>query len=224
MFDRLKDLLGEDVLNKIKDKHILLIGLGGVGGSVLEALVRSGVGHICIVDGDVIDISNLNRQIISNMNNIGKFKVDEAILRAKAINPDIDIKGIKAFVGSNNIDKIIDYQYDYIIDACDDTKAKIDILRYAKEHNIKIIMALGTGKRLNPEYVKISRLDKTKNDPLAKKMRELARKNNIDMKIPVVYSEEESISTNKTKISSSIFVPQSAGILIAYYIIKEFSD
>jgi len=217
MFDRLIGLIGTNNLEKLKNTHVLLVGVGGVGGFALESLVRSGIGHITIIDGDNIDISNLNRQIISSINNIGNKKVNEAVLRAKSINKDIDIKCYDMFLNEANIDEIKD-DYDYIIDACDDLSAKVILIKYALRYNIKIISALGTGKRLDGREVKITRLDKTINDPLAKKLRSLLKKEGISLKIPVVYSEGLPLNNDKV-IASSIFVPSVAGIYLAQYII-----
>lgn len=219
MFERLINLIGKDNLDNLNKAHILLVGVGGVGGFALEALVRSGISNITIIDGDIIDISNLNRQIISNHNNIGNKKVNEAVLRAKSINSSINITSYDKFLNEANIDKIKG-DYDYIIDACDDVKAKILLIKYANAHNIKIISILGTGKRLNPSEVKITRLDKTINDPLAKKMRSILKKENINLKVPVVYSESLPLNNDIT-ISSSIFVPATAGIMSAYYVIND---
>lgn len=222
MFDRLIGLIGSDNLNKLKNTHVLLVGVGGVGGFCLESLVRSGVGHITIIDGDTIDISNLNRQIISNNSNIGNKKVNEAVLRAKSINPNIDINYYDMFLNEANIDEIKG-NYDYIIDACDDIPAKILLIKYAISNDIKIVSALGTGKRIDATNVKITRLDKTINDPLAKKMRNLLKKEGVSLKIPVVYAEGLPIN-NDTTISSSIFVPSVAGIYLAQYVISDIIE
>lgn len=218
MLERLEKLIGQEKIEQIKKKKILLVGVGGVGGFVLEALVRSGINEITIIDGDDFTSSNLNRQIISKNDNIGLSKVDEAIKRAKEINPNVNINGIYNYLNDNNISSL--GKYDYIIDACDDVLAKICLIKYAQDNNIKIICALGTGKRLNPSFVKISRLDKTNNDPLAKKVREMAKKAKLDMKVPVVYSDESPINNDK-EIASAIFVPATAGIFIAYYVIND---
>lgn len=219
MFDRLIGLIGINNFNKLQNIKVLIVGIGGVGGFTLEALVRSGIKDITIIDGDTFIESNLNRQIISNINNIGNKKVNEAILRAKSINSNIDIKGIDMFLNEANINQLED-DYDYIIDACDDIKAKLLLIKYAINNNIKIISALGTGKRIDATSVKITRLDKTINDPLAKKMRNLLKKEGILLKIPVVYAEGLPINNDKV-ISSSIFVPGVAGLYLAQYIIND---
>ena len=217
MFERLIPLIGEENLNKIKNTKILLVGIGGVGGFTLECLVRSGFENITIIDGDTIDESNLNRQLITNKENINHFKVDEALNRYNKINSSLNLKGIKAFLTKENFQNYIKDDYDYIIDACDDIFIKVELIRYAEEKGIKIISALGTGKKLNPTYLQITTLDKTENDPLAKKLRNLVRKENLNIKIPVVFSKEEVRNKDKV-IASAIFVPATAGIYLANYV------
>lgn len=217
MFDRLIPLIGNDNLNLIKRARILLVGIGGVGGFALEALVRTGFKNITIVDGDIIDTTNLNRQIITTKNNINQKKVTEALNRYNIINSDNNIKVIDVFLTKGNFNKYINNNYDYIIDACDDANVKVELIRYAQKNNIKIISALGTGKKLNASNLKITTLNKTENDPLAKKLRYLLRKENLDLKVPVVFSNENCIDT-KNLIGSCIFVPAVAGIYLANYV------
>ena len=218
MFDRLISLIGNDNVTKLNNTKVLIVGIGGVGGFALEALFRSGIGHITIVDGDVYEISNLNRQIGSKMENLGISKVEETINRLKSINQNIDINGYNENINKDNIEKYIDY--DYIIDACDDIDAKVILIKHSINNNIKIISSCGTGKRINPEKVKISRLDKTSNDPLAKVLRTKLRKEGITLKIPVVYSDELPLNNN-TKISSIITVPGTAGLYLASWVIND---
>lgn len=220
MFERLLTIISEHDLNKIKNAKILLVGVGGVGGYALESLIRSGFEDISIVDGDVINISNLNRQIISKMDNLKHSKAQEAKLRAISINPNAKINAIEEFLTKENFSSIINDYYDYILDACDDIPIKIELIKYAKEHNIKIITCLGTGKKLDPTKLEITTLNKTYNDPLAKKLRYLLKKEDIDLKIPVVFSSEEAIKTENI-VGSVIFVPASAGILLANYVFMD---
>ncbi len=220
MFDRLLELITIDDIKKIENTKILLVGVGGVGGYVLESLVRSGFKDISIIDGDVISLSNLNRQIIAKMTNIDKSKVEEAKTRYLEINPDVKINTINVYLNEDNFNTYINLNYDYIIDACDDILVKILLIKYAKSHNIKIITALGTGRKLDPTKLQITTLNKTFNDSLAKKLRSELRKQNIDLNIPVVFSSEEAKNTGNV-IGSAIFVPACAGIFIANYIFKD---
>lgn len=218
MFDRLELLIGKENIEKISKINVLIVGIGGVGETALEALVRSGVKNITIIDKDVFSESNLNRQILSTRDSIGLYKVDVGINRCKSINPDVNITGLKINLDEKNVNEL-EY-FDYIIDACDDINAKLSLMQYASRNNIKLISSMGTGKRLNPSNVIITRLDKTSNDPLAKKMRYEARKRGLKLNIPVVCSKEEPINNDRV-IASSIFVPSTAGLMLAYYIIEK---
>lgn len=218
MFERLEGLIGTDALDKISKVNILLVGVGGVGGTCLEALIRSGIKNITIIDGDVFQISNLNRQILATQEDIDKPKVEVAIKRMLMINNKINIQGKNMYVNEDNINTL--GNFDFIIDACDDVKAKLVLMKYAEDNKIEIISSMGTGKRLNPSSVIITRLDKTSNDALAKKIRYEARKRGLSLKVPVCSSNEESLNKDKV-VSSSIFVPSTAGLLIAYYVIEK---
>ena len=217
MFDRIIKLIGEDNLNKIKSKSILIVGIGGVGGTALETLVRSGFNNITIIDHDTFVESNLNRQIMATSKDLGKNKVDIAKKRSKAINKDVLINCSKEYLNSENVAKI--GYFDYIIDACDSIDAKVALIKYSLDNNIKIISCMGTGKRLDPSKVSITTLDKTYNDPLAKVMRSKLKDINIK-KIPVVFSSELPKNNNK-EISSMMMVPSTAGIYLAYYVIND---
>ncbi len=218
MFDRLINLIGENNFKLIKNKKVLLVGVGGVGGFTLEALVRSGIHNITIYDDDAIELSNLNRQIISSLNNIGNKKIDEAIKRAKSINNEINICGYIEKISEKNIENI--GKFDYIIDACDDLKAKVLLIKYALKNNIKIICALGTGKRITSDNIVIKKLKDTKNDPLARNLRKYISKEGLSMNIPVIYSEDLPMNNDKV-ISSSIFTPAIVGIKLANYVIND---
>jgi len=219
MFDRIISLIGEEKFNKIQNTHVLIIGIGGVGGYTLEALVRSGVKNITIVDYDKIDESNLNRQIIANLNNIGLSKVIEAEKRAKLINPDININSINEKVCEDNLDNILNNNYDFVIDACDTTIIKFLLMKKRDEYGYKLISSMGTAKKLDLTKLTITTLDKTSYDPLAKKLRYMLRQNNIKGKFFVVSSTEEVMESET--LGSLIFVPSYAGILLANYVIND---
>lgn len=218
MFDRLIPLIGKENLTKISKINIAIIGIGGVGGFVLESLVRTGIKNIAIFDGDNIDITNINRQIITNSSNISKSKVAEAKKHCDIINPDINIVAKQLFINENNVDLL--QKYDYVIDACDDINAKVAIIKYCLENKIKIISSLGTGKRLNPTTIEITKLTKTKNDALARALRQRLRKAGVTTDIPVVYNSSLPLN-NDVVVSSSIFSPAVAGIYLAYYVISD---
>lgn len=221
MFDRTLKMIDNELIEKIKKKKILLVGVGGVGGFAFESLVRLGFENITIIDNDRIEESNLNRQIISLKDNIGKFKTDIAKERGLQINPNIKITTHTIFLNSDNIDDIFNAHYDYIIDACDTITTKFLLIKKAKELNIKIISCMGTGNRLDPSKVTITKLNKTYNDPLAKAMREILRKNNIALNIPVIWSSEMPIKNKDRTPGSIILVPASAGLQATYFILED---
>lgn len=217
MFERTINLIGTDNFNKISNLNILLVGLGGVGSFVFESLIRAGVNNLTIVDYDVVTLSNINRQLVANLNTVGRKKIDVAIEHAKEINNKININALDIKITSENINNLKS-DYDFIVDACDSIDAKISLIKFAKEHNIKIISSMGMGNRLKPQNIKISSLNKTINDPLAKKLRNILRKENINLNIPVVFSEE--LPIKKDAINSLVTVPSIAGIYITSYIIN----
>ncbi len=219
MFERLINLIGEDVYKEIKSKRILLIGVGGVGSYALESLVRNGFTNITIVDYDKIDITNLNRQLITNSTNIGHSKVIEAILRAKLINPDIEVDGIEKKLTESNIKEILDLDYGFIIDACDDIKVKFSLIENSLHYNYKLISSMGTANKLDPTKLEITTLDKTTNDPIARILRKKVKDAKINKKIYVISSTEVPIK-NKVLATANL-VPSTAGILCVSYIINE---
>lgn len=221
MFEKLNKIISEKHFNIMQNTHVLLVGIGGVGGFAFEALIRSGIGKITIIDHDVIDITNLNRQIITNNNNIGQKKIEEARKRALEINPKCEIITRDLFLDESNIDEIFKDKFDYIIDACDTITTKALLVKKAKELNIKLISCMGTGNRLDPTKVMITKLNKTYNDPLAKAMRKLLKENNLKTNIDVIWSSELPIKTGNRKPSSIILVPSTAGIYAASYIISD---
>lgn len=221
MFDRTIALIGEDNLNKIKSKHILVIGVGGVGGYAIEALIRSGIQYITLVDYDNIDISNINRQIIAKESNIGKLKVDAWKERINEINSGVIVKTLPIKIDENNIDTLFETSYDYIIDACDTVIVKKLLIKMCHERNIKLITVCGMGKKLNPNLVKICDIKDTSYDPLAKSIRKYVKDEKISGKVPVVFSSEEPKKNDKNLVSSMVMVPASAGINAAYYIIND---
>ena len=220
MYERIIKLIGEENLNKIKNKTVCIVGLGGVGGFATESIVRSGVGNVIIVDYDRIDISNLNRQIITNQNNIGKSKVQEMKKRIKSINPNCNITIIEEKIDSNNINLIFQNKIDYLIDACDTITTKEALIIECTKRKIKIISSMGTGNKLNPTLLEICDIRKTSYDPIAKKIRKFVTDNKIKDKIPVVYSKEQNPKF-QGNIPSMIFVPATAGLLLANYVIRD---
>ncbi len=220
MFERSIGLLGEDNFNRLQDKVIAIFGLGGVGGTALEALARTGFRRFVLIDMDKVDITNLNRQILYTSKDVGRNKVDAARNRILSINPEAEIQTF--FGKAQDFDS--NQPIDFIVDAIDDVEGKLCILNKAQEYNIPQIMSLGMANRFNPEQVRVSKLNQTKNDPLAKKIRYMAKKANLDLsKINVVISEELP-QKNGEKLYSTMMVPSSSGLVIAKYILNEIID
>ena len=218
MYDRVINLIGPDNFDILSKKKILLVGVGGVGGFVFEALIRSGIKNITVYDGDTVEITNLNRQLVANLDTIGKYKSDIAVSKAKKINEDINVSGYNKFLDASNINDL-DNDYDYIIDACDSINTKLELIRFAEDKNIKIISSMGVGNRVDASKLIITRLNKTSNDPLAKKLRKLVKDSNLNMNTLVLCSKE--VPIKKGKVDSLITLPGVAGLLIANYVIND---
>lgn len=223
MNSRTELMIGVNNINKYSKKHIAIFGVGGVGGYVLEGLVRSGFEKITIFDFDKVDLSNLNRQIISNINNINKIKIDEAIKHTLTINPNVNIMGYNMFIDEANINEINFNDFDYVVDAIDTVSSKLLIIQKCQELNIPMISSMGTGNKLDPTKLMITDITKTTICPLAKVIRKKCRELNIKH-LTVLASSEEPIKTNTRNPGSMIFVPASAGLLIASYILRSYID
>ena len=217
MFERLELLIGKKI-NILKEKTVLLIGLGGVGGHAFETLIRSGVGTIIVVDSDKIDITNLNRQILATKNTINKYKVDAAEERKNQINENIKIIKINDFITKENVNILFNNKIDFVIDAIDTVKTKEEIIKTCLTKKIKFISVMGTGGKMDASLLKITTLDKTTYDKLAKKIRTDLKKEKNIKKIKVISSTEKPIITKP--IGSNAFVPATAGILAANYAIN----
>lgn len=220
-FNRLELIIGKENIKKINDISVLVIGLGGVGSYALESIVRSGIEKITIVDNDKIDITNLNRQLMTLHSNIGKYKVDIWEERIKDINPNVEITKINNFITPSNIEILFKEKIDYIIDACDTIETKKELIRQSIKRNIKIISSMGTGNKLNPSKLEIIDIRKTSYDPIAKIIRKMIKDEKIKEKIPVVCSTEKIVKTNSKTVGSTAFVPATAGLLCASYIIND---
>ena len=219
MFERLIGLIGEEKFKLLQTKKVLLIGVGGVGSYSLEALVRSGFNNITIVDFDVIEPSNLNRQLITKESNIGKPKVLEAKVRALEINSNINIEAINTKLDENNLNDFLNNNYDYVIDACDDISVKYKLMEQSMKYDYKLISSMGTANKLHPEMLKITTLEKTFNDPLARILRKKVKDNHINKKLYVVSSEEQPLD-NKV-LGTANLVPSTAGLLCVSYIMND---
>ena len=221
-FDRFKKLISEDSFENISSKTVLVVGVGGVGGYVVEALVRSGIGKIIIVDGDMVDETNINRQIIALSSTVGQSKVDVFEKRIKDINEKCEVIKINKFIDASNIDVLFDYEFDYLVDACDTVSTKLALIDRCILVKRKFISSMGTGNKLDPSMLEIVDVRKTVNDPLARIVRKHVKDKRINDKVLVLSSRELPIKTGDRIPGSTSFVPSSAGLLIASYIIRTF--
>lgn len=220
MFDRFELLVGENI-NKIKGLTVMVLGLGGVGSYSVESLVRSGVGHIILVDHDVIDKTNLNRQLMSLQNNIGLRKTEVWKDRIALINPDCEVTVISEFITKENMDVLFKNKIDYVVDACDTLETKKEIIKYCLSHKIKFISSMGTAQKMDPTKLTITTLDKTSYDPLSKRLRKMLRDEKVKGKVIVVSSTEEPKRLEGKILGSCAFVPSVAGLLCTSYIIND---
>lgn len=179
IYSRTLMLMGESALEKLKASHVIIFGAGGVGGYVIEALARSFVGAITIVDNDTVSVSNINRQILATNDTVGKLKVEVAKERILSINPLCNVTVSDTFFLPENSSDFDFLQYDYIVDAVDTVSAKIELARIAQQNNIPIISSMGTGNKMHPEQLEISDIYKTSVCPLARAMRNLCKRNGI---------------------------------------------
>ncbi|MCH3963821.1 MAG: tRNA threonylcarbamoyladenosine dehydratase [Clostridium sp.] len=239
-------LLGKEAIQILRKSTVVIFGLGGVGSYCLEAIARSGIGNIVIVDDDTICLTNINRQIQANFKTIGKPKVQVLKDRVLDINPDCDIKAYQTFVKKGNIDDIIPEDTDYVVDAVDTVSSKISLILWCKKNKIDIISCMGTGNKLDPTKFKITDIYDTRICPLAKVMRHELRKRNIK-NLKVLYSEEIPLKPKidevvtckegcvcvggskkclaKRQIPASIsFVPPVAGMILGGEVIKSIID
>lgn len=222
-FIRCKQLIGEDAFAKLKNSSVAVFGVGGVGGYVVEALARSGIGRIAIIDKDEVDESNINRQLAALGSTLGMAKTDVTERRLMDINPEIKVDKFHEFYLPDNADFIELGRYDYVVDAIDNVTAKIELIKRCKAVNVKIISAMGAGNKLDPTRLKIADISKTYCCPLAK----IVRKRLSDIGITdvkVAFSDEppQNVSGERTP-ASMMPVPASMGLLIAAEVIKELS-
>lgn len=228
-------LLGAQALERLKLSRVCVFGVGGVGGYVVEALARSGVGHLDIVDNDEVALSNINRQIIALHSTVGKDKVDVVRDRIRDINPKADVTVHKCFYLPENASEFDFSSFDYVVDAIDTVTAKIDIIVRCSEIGTPVISSMGTGNKLDPTRVTVADIYKTEVDPLAKVMRRELKKRGI-RKLKVVYSPEEPIKPDEELVmeelnetssarrsipGSTAFVPPVAGLIIAREVVMD---
>ncbi|MBR5338129.1 MAG: tRNA threonylcarbamoyladenosine dehydratase [Lachnospiraceae bacterium] len=229
-FSRTELLLGKEAVEKLQRSRVAIFGIGGVGGYVCEALVRSGIGAFDLIDDDKVSLSNLNRQIIATGKTVGRYKVDVMKERMQDIDPNVEVNVYRCFFLPENAEDFPFEKYDYVVDAVDTVTAKLEIIMQAKKKNVPVISSMGAGNKLDASAFRVADIYKTKICPLAKVMRRELKKRGVK-ELKVVYSEEpplrpleEEESTGRRSVPGSVaFVPGAAGLIIAGEVVKDLT-
>ena len=221
-------LIGKDNIEKLKNATVAVFGCGGVGSYAVEALARAGIGNFVLVDKDVVDVTNINRQLVADFSTIGRDKVEIEKERILKVNPDANVEIYKEFYCEENKDKLIREDYTYIVDAIDSVSSKLSLIIAAHEKNVKIISAMGMGNKLDPMQIEVSDISKTSVCPLAKTIRKQLRANGINH-LKVVYSRElpnrfDKSEEHRRTTASISFVPSVCGLIIASQIVRDLID
>ncbi len=223
MNQRTELLLGEEKQNQLKSKNILIVGVGGVGGYVCELLARCGIQNMTIADFDIVDKSNLNRQIFALNSTIGTPKVDAAKERLMDINPEINLRTLQTRLSPETIYQIFNEKFDMVVDAIDDTKNKTFLIEFCHKNNIECVSALGSGNRAQIPIFEVTDLSKTENDGLAKKIRLELRNRGINHHT-VVYSKQDRVKVEGNTIGSISYFPSMCGCVIAGYVVNKLLE
>jgi tRNA threonylcarbamoyladenosine dehydratase len=237
-FSRNELAIGKEGLNKLKNSTVAVLGIGGVGSFSAEALARSGVGRLVLVDKDDVDITNINRQAIALLSTVGQPKVELMRDRIKDINPDCEVIALKMFYTEETYEEFFNYGLDFVVDASDTIMYKIHLIKECLKRKIPIISSMGAANKMDPTKFQIADISKTHTDPIAKVIRTKLRKEGIRKGIPVVFSDEspiviledvrKEVGNDQAKIrkakmppSSNAFVPSVAGLIMASYVVRE---
>lgn len=226
--ERTEMLIGKEAVEKLKNAKVAVFGLGGVGGACTEALARSGIGELHLIDNDTVSESNLNRQIFATVEMVGKLKTEAAKARISAVAPNVKVKLFNMFYLPENADSFDFSEYDYVVDAIDTVSAKISIICECEKAGTRVISSMGTGNKLDPTQFEVSDIYKTSVCPLARVMRNELKKRNVKS-LKVVYSKEEPVkicteacSKTERRVPASIsFVPPAAGLILASEVVKD---
>ena len=243
-FARFSMMVGEDGIEKLRNSRVIVFGVGGVGSYTVEALARSGVGHITMVDFDEISESNINRQLHSLRSTIGKSKIDVMKDRILDINPDCKVELVKRLV-YDDVDEVLgNNKYDFVVDAIDVIGSKINLIKYCVKNNINIISSMGFGNKMHPEMVEIAKIKNTSVCPMARTIRSILKKKGIT-NVPVAFSKEIPVQPNKSELfkeelptefrennkiprkttpGSNSFVPGTAGLVLASYVVRKLLE
>ncbi len=218
-FMRTELLLGEEGMKKLAKARVAVFGIGGVGGHAVEALARCGVGQLDLIDSDVVNITNVNRQMVATLDTVGRYKTDVAAERIKSINPECVVRTYRTFFLPENSDSFEFEKYDYVVDAIDTVAGKVELIVKAKNAGVPVISSMGAGNKLNPAAFEVADIYKTSVCPLAKVMRHECKKRGIES-LKVVFSKEEPRPVNGI-ISSVAFVPSVVGLIMAGEVVKD---
>jgi len=243
-FARFSMMIGEEGIERLKNSKVIVFGVGGVGSYTVEALARSGVGHIAMVDFDEISESNINRQLHSLRSTIGKSKIDVMKDRILDINPDCKVELVKRLV-YDDVDEVLgNNKYDFVVDAIDVIGSKINLIKYCVKNNINIISSMGFGNKMHPEMVEIAKIKNTSVCPMARTIRSILKKKGIT-NVPVAFSKEIPVQPNKSELfkeemptefrennkiprkttpGSNSFVPGTAGLVLASYVVRKLLE
>ena len=223
-FSRTELLIGSDGLQKLKNARVAVFGVGGVGGYVVEALARSGIGGLTLIDPDKVSISNLNRQIVALMSTVGQYKTHAAKARVLDISPECNVETLEIFYMPET--DCVDFStFDYVVDAVDTVSAKLAIIQRASAANVPVISAMGAGNKLFPERFEIADISKTQVCPLARAVRKKLKEAGVVSGVKVVYSKEPPVPTAYSDAVGSVsFTPSIMGLLIAGQVIKDLAE
>ena len=221
MFDRLLKIITEEELKKLEKSSVLIVGIGGVGGHAAEALARSGIGRIILIDHDKVEISNKNRQLVALDSTLNQEKVQVLKERLEDINPNCEVVTHDLFLEEGNIELILQENPSFVIDACDTISTKKEIIKLCLKEKINLITSMGMGNRIDPSKLMIADIRKVEGDPLAKILKKWLKTEKINSKIKALYSQELAVKTKDKTPGSSAFVPPAAGLMLASYVFKE---
>lgn len=231
--DRTSRLIGADAVHRLKNARVLVVGVGGVGGYAAEMLARAGIGYLAIVDADDVSVSNINRQLIALHSTVGQSKTDLLKKRFKDINPNMEVTSLHCYLTPENVDEIVNNNYDYVVDAIDTVAPKVALITYCLDKNISIISSMGAGGRLDPMKIEYADLWSTREDGLARVIRQRLKKSGHKRPLKVVYSSEvprqnaliELNQDNKrTSFGTLAPIPSIFGIYLANHVIREIAE
>lgn len=220
-YQRLEALIGQEKLEYLNTQHVMIFGLGGVGAYAAEGLARSGVGTLTLVDGDRVELSNINRQLIALESTLGAYKTDVMATRIHDINPSITVHPVNEWVESGQIHPFFVNRVDYVVDAIDMVSVKIDLIAFCLNQQVPLISSMGLANKFYPERVQLSTMEDTRVCPLAKALRTQLRQQGVRLDFPVVYSSETPLVPHGAALGSTAFVPSVGGLMMAAKVVRD---